>query len=104
MQDLERFIPAFDPAQTIRLQDRLQQLTIPTAIVWGTGDIFFDERWSHWLADTVPGTRSRTSLEGTRLLFPACQCWSPGSLRRMRLESCTRVGWPECARGHSAGR
>ena len=70
MQDLERFILAFDPAQTIRLQDRLQQLTIPTAIVWGTGDIFFDERWSHWLADTIPGTRSRTSLQGGRLLLP----------------------------------
>jgi|RhiMetdeSRZDD1v2_1073273.scaffolds.fasta_scaffold32231_9 hypothetical protein len=27
---------AFDPAQTIRLQDRLQQLTTPTVIVWGT--------------------------------------------------------------------
>jgi pimeloyl-ACP methyl ester carboxylesterase len=61
---------AFDPAQTIRLQDRLQQLTTPTVIVWGTGDIFFDERWSHCLADTVPGTRSRTSLQGGRLLLP----------------------------------
>jgi hypothetical protein len=39
------------------------------AIVWGTGDIFFDEQWSHWLADTIPGTRSRMSLEGARLLF-----------------------------------
>jgi pimeloyl-ACP methyl ester carboxylesterase len=70
LQDLERFILAFDPAQTIRIHDRLEQLTTPTAIVWGTGDIFFDERWSHWLADTIPGTRSRTSLGGARLLFP----------------------------------
>jgi pimeloyl-ACP methyl ester carboxylesterase len=70
VQDLERFILAFDPAQTIRLQDRLKQLTVPTAIVWGTGDIFFDEHWSHWLADTIPGTRTRTSLEGARLLLP----------------------------------
>jgi len=70
MQDLEHFILAFDPAQTIRIQDRLEQLTAPTAIVWGTGDTFFDERWSHWLADTIPGTRSRTSLPDARLLLP----------------------------------
>lgn len=70
VQALERFILAFDPAQTIRIQDRLKQLTTPTAIVWGTGDIVFDERWSYWLADTIPRTRSRTSLEGARLLFP----------------------------------
>jgi pimeloyl-ACP methyl ester carboxylesterase len=79
MQDLERFILAFDPAQTVRLQDRLKQLTTPTAIVWGTGDIFFDEHWSHWLAATIPGTRTRTSLEGARLLLPE-EC--PGELSR----------------------
>jgi hypothetical protein len=33
LQDLERFILAFDPAQTIRIHDRLEQLTTPTAIV-----------------------------------------------------------------------
>lgn len=70
VRDLERFILAFDPAPTIRIEDRLKQLTVPTAIVWGTGDIFFDEQWSHWLAGTIAGTRSRTSLEGARLLFP----------------------------------
>jgi pimeloyl-ACP methyl ester carboxylesterase len=79
VRDLERFILAFDSAQTIRLQDRLKQLTTPTAIVWGTGDIFFDEHWSHWLAATIPGTRTRTSLEGARLLLPEER---PGELNR----------------------
>ena len=27
-------------------------------------------KWSHWLADTIPGTRKRLELPGARLFFP----------------------------------
>lgn len=62
LQDLERFILAFDNKQTVRIEEKLKTLNVPTLIVWGTGDIFFDVNWSQWLADTIPGTRRRLEL------------------------------------------
>ena len=42
----------------------------PTLIAWGTDDVFFDTRWSRWLAETIPGTRQRVEFEGARIFFP----------------------------------
>ncbi len=70
IRDLERFLAAFDCAQTVAVEGRLRTLRAPTLIVWATDDIFFDVKWSHWLAKTIPGTRRRVELEGARLFFP----------------------------------
>jgi hypothetical protein len=32
--------------------------------------VYFDLRWSKWLADTIPGTRRRVELDGARIFFP----------------------------------
>jgi pimeloyl-ACP methyl ester carboxylesterase len=48
----------------------LTRLEVPTLIVWGTGDTFFDRKWAYWLRDTIPGATSVIELEGARLLFP----------------------------------
>jgi pimeloyl-ACP methyl ester carboxylesterase len=45
-------------------------LKAPTLIVWGTDDIYFDVKWSHWLAETIPGTRKRVEFDGARIFFP----------------------------------
>ncbi|GAA0688341.1 alpha/beta hydrolase [Streptomyces malaysiensis subsp. malaysiensis] len=68
--DLERFILAFDPAQTVAIESQLKGLRTPTLVVWGTGDIFFPVSWSRWLADTIPGTRRRVEYDGATLLLP----------------------------------
>ena len=70
MHDLERFIMAFDNAQTVRIEERLKRLKVPTLVVWGTGDVFFGVEWSRWLADTIPGTRQRLEIKGARLFLP----------------------------------
>jgi pimeloyl-ACP methyl ester carboxylesterase len=69
-RDLERFMAAFDNQHTIAIEDRLKALKAPTLIVWGTDDVYFDVRWSHWLAATIPGTRRRVEFQGARLFFP----------------------------------
>jgi pimeloyl-ACP methyl ester carboxylesterase len=69
-QKLDRFILGFDNGQTVRVESKLKDLQAPTLIVWGTGDIFFDVKWSHWLADTIPGATRRVEFEGARMLFP----------------------------------
>lgn len=68
--DLRRFLAAFDNRHTIAVEARLKTLQAPTLIVWGTDDVYFDVKWSHWLADTIPGTRRRIELKDARIFFP----------------------------------
>jgi pimeloyl-ACP methyl ester carboxylesterase len=69
-RDLERFLAAFDNRHTLIIEDRLKTLKVPTLIVWGTDDVYFDVKWSHWLADNIPGTRRRVEFENARIFFP----------------------------------
>ena len=50
--------------------DRLKTVQTPTYIVWGTGDIFFDVKWGHWLRATIPGARALVLLDDAKLFFP----------------------------------
>lgn len=68
--DLQRFLAAFDPRHTLAIEPQLKTLQAPTLIAWGTDDVFFDTRWSRWLAETIPGTRQRVEFEGARIFFP----------------------------------
>jgi len=69
-RDVQRFLAAFDNAHTRAIEPKLKTLTAPTLIVWGTDDVYFDVKWSRWLAATIPGTRRRVELEGARIFFP----------------------------------
>jgi pimeloyl-ACP methyl ester carboxylesterase len=69
-RDLQRFLAAFDNQHTLAIEDRLNTLKAPTLIVWGTDDVYFDVKWSHWLADNIPGTRRRVEFKGARIFFP----------------------------------
>ena len=69
-RDLERFLAAFDNKHTLAIEARLKTLMAPTLIVWGTDDVYFDVKWSHWLAENIPGTRRRVEFEGARIFFP----------------------------------
>lgn len=69
-RDLQRFLAAFDNKHTLAIEDRLKTLKAPTLIVWGTDDVYFNVKWSHWLADNIPGTRRRVELTGARIFFP----------------------------------
>jgi 2-methylisocitrate lyase-like PEP mutase family enzyme/pimeloyl-ACP methyl ester carboxylesterase len=69
-RDLGRFLAAFDNQHTIAIEERLKTLQAPTLIVWGTDDVYFDVKWSRWLADTIPGTQNRVEFKGGRTFFP----------------------------------
>ena len=69
-RDLERFLAAFDPVHTLRIEAGLRTVRAPTLIAWGTDDVYFDVAWSKWLADTIPGTRRRVEFDGARIFFP----------------------------------
>jgi pimeloyl-ACP methyl ester carboxylesterase len=69
-RDLERFLAAFDNKHTLAIEAKLKRLEAPTLIVWGTDDVYFDLKWSHWLAENIRGTRRRVELQGARIFFP----------------------------------
>jgi pimeloyl-ACP methyl ester carboxylesterase len=68
--DFQRFLAAFDCKHTLAVEAQLRKLKAPTLIVWGTDDVYFDVRWSRWLAEAIPGTRKRVELKGARIFFP----------------------------------
>ncbi len=70
LRDLQRFLAAFDNKHTLAIEARLKALKAPTLIVWGTDDVYFDVKWSRWLAETIPGTKRRVEFKGARIFFP----------------------------------
>jgi pimeloyl-ACP methyl ester carboxylesterase len=69
-RDFQRFLAAFDNKYTLAIEDRLKTFEVPTLIVWGTDDVYFDAKWGRWLAETIPGTRRYIELKGARIFFP----------------------------------
>jgi pimeloyl-ACP methyl ester carboxylesterase len=66
----ERLLVALDAGDLQAVMPRLRELTVPTLVVWGTGDAFFDVSWAYWLRDTIPGTTRVVTIDGARLFFP----------------------------------
>jgi pimeloyl-ACP methyl ester carboxylesterase len=65
-----RYWLAFDNAQTVAIHPKLKSLRVPTLIVWGLQDIFFDRKWAYWLKDTIPGAERVVEVPDGRLFFP----------------------------------
>lgn len=68
--NLERFLAAMDSSQTVSIYGRLKTLRVPTLVMWGTDDVFFDVRWAHWLCETIPGAEPAIEVHGGKLFFP----------------------------------
>lgn len=56
--------------QLASIRPALSECEVPTAIVWGTGDIFFRRHWADWLVDLIPGATRVVEVSGGRLFFP----------------------------------
>ncbi|HET7064388.1 MAG TPA: alpha/beta hydrolase [Rudaea sp.] len=69
-RNIERFVNAFDCRHTVQVEKQLRLVQAPTLIAWGTDDIYFDLKWSRWLADAIPGTRKRVEFPSARIFFP----------------------------------
>jgi pimeloyl-ACP methyl ester carboxylesterase len=68
--DLARFVNAFNCRHTMQIEKQLRGLQAPTLIVWGTDDIYFNLKWSHWLEEAIAGTKRRIEFNGARIFFP----------------------------------
>jgi len=67
---VEDFINDPDLGELTVLEARLRRFDVPTLVVWGTADIFFNIDWAYWLRDTIPGCDRVVELEGAKLFFP----------------------------------
>jgi pimeloyl-ACP methyl ester carboxylesterase len=66
----ERLLVSLDVGDLQAVMPQLSELTVPTLVVWGTGDAFFDVSWAYWLRDTIPGPTRVVTVDGARLFFP----------------------------------
>ena len=69
-REFERLLISLDANDLLAVTAQLQALTVPTLMVWGTGDVFFDVCWAYWLRDTILGAYRVVTTDGARLLFP----------------------------------
>jgi pimeloyl-ACP methyl ester carboxylesterase len=69
-RELERMVNSIDAGDLLAIEPGLEELDVPTLIVWGTGDVFFELDWAYWLRDHIPGAREVVEIEGGKLFFP----------------------------------
>jgi pimeloyl-ACP methyl ester carboxylesterase len=66
----ERLLALIGPHDLVEVAPALKELTVPTLVVWGTGDQFFEVKWAYWLRDTIPGVTEVVEVPGAKLFFP----------------------------------
>lgn len=69
-RQLERTVAALDAADLLAVEPALAELPVPTLIVWGTSDVFFDVKWAYWLRDAIGGADEVVEIDGARLFHP----------------------------------
>jgi pimeloyl-ACP methyl ester carboxylesterase len=68
--NFHRYWMGFDCAQTVAIEAGLRALQVPTLIVWGLDDIFFELKWAYWLKNTIPGAVEVVEVPDAKLFFP----------------------------------
>jgi pimeloyl-ACP methyl ester carboxylesterase len=66
----EQLLVSLLPEDLLAVEPDLAELQVPTLIVWGTADPFFELSWAYWLKDLIPAATEVIEIEGGRLFFP----------------------------------
>jgi pimeloyl-ACP methyl ester carboxylesterase len=66
----QRVLTSLDAADLMAAEPGLKGLDVPTLIVWGASDQFFDVSWAYRLRDTIPGATKVIEIPEGRLFFP----------------------------------
>jgi pimeloyl-ACP methyl ester carboxylesterase len=69
-RQFQRLMATLRARDLLAAEPALRRLEVPTLIVWGTSDGFFDRKWAYWLRDTIPGATEVVEIDGGRLFFP----------------------------------
>jgi pimeloyl-ACP methyl ester carboxylesterase len=68
-EKFQELVARVEPTDLLAAKPGLRNLDVPTLIVWGTADVFFDVKWAYWLRDTIPGAHV-VEVPGAKLFFP----------------------------------
>jgi len=68
--NFHRYWMGFDCAQTVAIEAGLRALHVPTLIVWGLDDVFFELKWAYWLKNAIPGAVEVIEVPDAKLFFP----------------------------------
>jgi pimeloyl-ACP methyl ester carboxylesterase len=66
----ERLIAGLGPSDVLAAEPALAELDVPTLVVWGTGDEFFELSWAYWLRDHIGGATEVVEVPGAKLFWP----------------------------------
>jgi pimeloyl-ACP methyl ester carboxylesterase len=66
----QELIAGLGPAELRSAEPALRTLNVPTQIIWGTDDEFFDVKWAYWLRDLIPGAHDVVEIADGKLFFP----------------------------------
>ncbi len=66
----QRLLLSLRPSDLMDVEPDLCRSPVPTLVVWGTDDRFFDTSWAHWLTHTFPRSVGPEFVPGGRLFFP----------------------------------
>jgi pimeloyl-ACP methyl ester carboxylesterase len=66
----EQLLVSLLPEDLLAVEPDLAELQVPTLIVWGTADPFFELSWAYWLKDLIPGAEEVIEIKDGRLFFP----------------------------------
>ena len=69
-REFEKVLVALRAEDLLAAEPGLRKLDVPTLIVWGDADDFFETRWAYWLRDTIPGVTEVVEIPGAKLFFP----------------------------------
>jgi pimeloyl-ACP methyl ester carboxylesterase len=67
---IEAMVASMDAEVLVGIRAELGRLRVPTLMVWGTADDFFDVSWARWLEQTIPGAVGVRLVEGGKLYHP----------------------------------
>lgn len=66
----ERLVAGLEPSDVLASEPALAGLDVPTLVVWGTGDEFFEVSWAYWLRDHIGGAADVVEIQGAKLFWP----------------------------------
>jgi len=69
-RQFERMLVSLDANDLKAVEPQLRSLAVPTLVVWGTGDVFFDVSWAYWLQEMIPGVTDVVTIDGASVFFP----------------------------------
>jgi pimeloyl-ACP methyl ester carboxylesterase len=69
-RQFERLLVSLKVEDLLAVEPQLRKLTVPTLLVWGTHDPFFELKWAYWLLETIPGAEKVIEVPGGKLFFP----------------------------------